>query len=114
MFSKEQSTPKSNSRAHNNASPTRLLTLVFIEDLRKFTDNSNLGNTTNATASAEWDLGNTEILHSLLTAEYLIPHYLGLVRMTSIILAQFQWGVEKAERVQQSGYHDKQPRASNL
>lgn len=65
--------------------------------------------TTNATASAKWDLGNTEILHRQLTAEYLIPHYLGLVRMTSIILVQFKWVVEKAERVQQNGYMTNNP-----
>lgn len=106
VFSKQQSIPKSNSRAHSDASPTRFYEYHWYSQntLRKFTGNSNLVDTTNATASAKRDLGNTEILHRQLTAEYLIPHYLGLVRMTSIILIQFKWVVEKAERVQQNGY----------
>uniref|UniRef100_A0A8C3D912 Programmed cell death protein 6 n=1 Tax=Corvus moneduloides TaxID=1196302 RepID=A0A8C3D912_CORMO len=56
----------------------------------------------------------TDVFRRYDTDQYRIPHYLGLVRMTSNILVQFKWDVEKAERVQQSGYHDKQPRANNL
>lgn len=77
--------------------------LAFINTLRKSTGNSNLGDTTDATASAEWNLGNTEILHRQLTAEYIIPHFLGLVRMTTVILVQFNGDREKAEGAQQNG-----------
>ncbi|KAK4825980.1 hypothetical protein QYF61_003549, partial [Mycteria americana] len=55
-----------------------------------------------------------EILHRQHTSEHLILHYLGLERLSSSILLQFKWDVEKPERVQWKGYQDKQSRANNL
>lgn len=51
-------------------------------------------------------LGTLKILHRQLIAEYLIPHYLGLVRITTIIPVQFKGDVEKAEEAQQNCYHN--------
>lgn len=93
---------RTNSRASNTASLTMLVMLAFIKHPQKTHRNSNLGDPTHATASAEQDLGNTEILHGQLTAQYLFPHYLGLVRMATIILVQFEEDAEIAEGAQQT------------
>lgn len=79
-----------------------LVMLAFIKHPQKTHRNSNLGDPTHATASAEQDLGNTEILHGQLTAQYLFPHYLGLVRMATIILVQFEEDAEIAEGAHQT------------
>lgn len=55
-----------------------------------------------------------EILHRQHTSEYLNLHYLGLVRLSSSILLQFKWDVEKPETVQRKGYQEKQHGANNL
>lgn len=55
-----------------------------------------------------------EILHRQHTSESLILRNMGLVRLSSSILLQFKWDVEKSEMVQRKGYQDKQPRANNL
>lgn len=56
-----------------DASPARLQMLTFIEHPQKIIGNSNLGDTTDATASAEWNLGNTEILHRQALQNILSP-----------------------------------------
>lgn len=45
-----------------------------------------------------------EIPHRRHTSKYLVLHRLGLVRLSSSILLQFKWDVEKPETVQQKGY----------
>lgn len=47
--------------------------------------------------SPKLDQPHIDTLHSQHTSEYLILHYLGLLRLSSSILLQFKWDVEKPE-----------------